>query len=175
MSDFPFLPRHLTLISTFSIGLPGVLLALAPSESLVRPGFLWRVLKFSVPAGLIAAAGTMITYEFARQAEDVTLGEARTIAVMTLLGLGLFILLMTARPLKAWKILLVITMAGLYALVAVIDFAADYFEIFLPPAWLWIPGLSSIAIGGSMICVWAFMTLPVQQPVQQLQRYSPSA
>lgn len=173
--DFPFLPRHLTLISTFSIGLPGVLLALAPSESLVRPGFLWRVLKFSVPAGLIAAAGTMITYEFARQAEDVTLGEARTIAVMTLLGLGLFILLMTARPLKAWKILLVITMAGLYALVAVIDFAADYFEIFLPPAWLWIPGLSSIAIGGSMICVWAFMTLPVQQPVQQLQRYSPSA
>jgi len=173
--DFPFLPRHLTLIGTFSIGLPGLLLALAPSESLVRPGFLWRVLKFSLPAGIIAATGTLIAYEFARQADDATLGEARTVAVMTLLGLGLFILLMTARPLKAWKILLVIGMVALYALVAFVDFASDYFEIYLPPAWLWIPSLGAIAIGGALISTWAYVALPILQPVQQLQRHSPSA
>ena len=45
-SPFPFLPRQLTLIGSFSI-LPGFFLALAPNESLVRPGFLERVLRFS--------------------------------------------------------------------------------------------------------------------------------
>ena len=48
-SPFPFLPRQLTLIGSFSIGLPGFFLALAPNESLVRPGFLERVLRFSLP------------------------------------------------------------------------------------------------------------------------------
>lgn len=158
--EFPFLPRHLTLIGTFSIGLPGLLLALAPSESLVRPGFLWRVLKFSVPAGLVAGAGTLVAYEFARRAEDVSLREARTVAVMTLLGLGLFILLMTARPLRWWKVGLVAAMAVMYGLVALVDFASDYFEIYLPDAWLWIPSMSAVAVGGALICLWAVATLP---------------
>ncbi|MFT7597543.1 MAG: cation-transporting ATPase E [Acidimicrobiales bacterium] len=51
-SPFPFLPRQLTLIGTFSIGLPGLFLALAPEVARVRAGFLSRVLRFSVPAGL---------------------------------------------------------------------------------------------------------------------------
>ncbi len=161
--EFPFLPRHLTLIGTFSIGLPGLLLALAPSESLVRPGFLWRVLKFSVPAGLVAGVGTLVAYEFARQAEDVSLREARTVAVMTLLGLGLFILLMTARPLRWWKVGLVVAMAVMYGLVALVDFASDYFEIYLPDAWLWIPSMSAVGVGGALICLWAAATLPSNQ------------
>ena len=51
-SPFPFLPRQLTLIGTFSIGIPGFFLALAPEVDLIRPGFLRRVLWFSVPAGI---------------------------------------------------------------------------------------------------------------------------
>ena len=162
--EFPFLPRHLTLTSTFSIGLPGILLALAPSESLVRPGFLWRVLKFSVPAGVVAAAGTLTAYEIARQADSANLQEARTVAVITLLGLGLFILLMTARPLKAWKVGLVAAMAGLYALVVLVDLAKEYFELYLPPGWLWLPMAVIVAVGGALITVWAWLTLPAQQP-----------
>ncbi len=38
--DYPFLPRQLSLIGTFSIGIPGFFLALAPNTQLVRPGFL---------------------------------------------------------------------------------------------------------------------------------------
>ena len=162
--EFPFLPRHLTLTSTFSIGLPGILLALAPSESLVRPGFLWRVLKFSVPAGVVAAAGTLTAYEIARQADSANLQEARTVAVITLLGLGLFILLMTARPLKAWKVGLVAAMAGLYALVVLVDLAKEYFELYLPPGWLWLPMAVIVAVGGALISLWAWLTLPAQQP-----------
>ena len=57
--EFPFLPRHLTLVGTFSIGLPGLFLALAPNVNLVRPGFLQRVLRFSIPCGCRRGSGDM--------------------------------------------------------------------------------------------------------------------
>jgi cation-transporting ATPase E len=36
---FPFLRRHITLVATLTIGVPGFLLALAPSNERARPGF----------------------------------------------------------------------------------------------------------------------------------------
>jgi len=59
---FPFLPRHLTLISTLTIGVPAFILALAPSTQRVEPGFVTRVLRFAVPAGIAAAAATFSSY-----------------------------------------------------------------------------------------------------------------
>ena len=105
-SPFPFLPRQLTLIGSFSIGLPGFFLALAPNESLVRPGFLERVLRFSLPAGAIAGAITYGLYEWVRRLDDISLTEARTAATMTLLAIGLTILVLISRPLKPWNCLL---------------------------------------------------------------------
>ncbi|HXJ66750.1 MAG TPA: HAD-IC family P-type ATPase, partial [Actinomycetota bacterium] len=46
---FPFLPRHLTLIGALTIGIPSFFLALAPNEERARPGFLGRVLRFTIP------------------------------------------------------------------------------------------------------------------------------
>ena len=63
-SPFPFLPRQLTLIGSFSIGLPGFFLALAPNESLVRPGFLERVLRFSLRRRLAGPSPTACTSGF---------------------------------------------------------------------------------------------------------------
>jgi hypothetical protein len=48
---YPFFPRHLTIISTLTIGVPGFFLALAPGAPRARPGFTRRVLAFTVPAG----------------------------------------------------------------------------------------------------------------------------
>ena len=149
--SFPFLPRHLTLIGTFSIGVPGIFLALAPSTELVRPGFLQRVLRFSVPAGAVAAACTMVVYEVARRASDTSLIEARTVATMTLLGLGLAILVVTSRPLRPWKIVLAGVMILLYVVVMAAGGLRDYFELDLPPAWLWGPVCAAVAVGGAAI------------------------
>src|SRR5204863_2595386 len=63
---FPFLPRHLTLISTLTIGVPGFFLALAPSDRPARSGFIGRILRFAVPAGFLAAVGTFSAYALAR-------------------------------------------------------------------------------------------------------------
>ena len=63
---YPFLPRHLTIIDTLAIGVPAFFLALAPNRRRYVPGFVGRVLRFTVPAGLIVAAATFSAYALAR-------------------------------------------------------------------------------------------------------------
>ncbi len=165
--SFPFLPRQLTLIGSFSIGLPGLILAMAPNVNLVRPGFIDRVLRFSIPAGIVAAVGTWIIYEVARRDSDVPLSEARTIATMTLLGIGLVILVVVSRPLAHWKIGLAAAMAALYVIVMVWPFPRDYFELDLPPAWLWLPCFGIIVAAGAII-----VAIPKLVPGLQMERIS---
>ena len=147
--EYPFLPRHLTLVGTFSIGVPGLFLALAPSTELIRPGFLTRVLRFSIPAGVLAAVASFFVYEIARRHNEVTLPEARTVATFTLLGVGLVILVVISRPLRPWKIGLAAAMAGSYLLVMVWPWARNFFELDIPPAWMWIPTIAAVLIAGA--------------------------
>src|SRR4030095_5895917 len=77
---FPFLPRHLTIISSLTSGVPAFFLALAPNNRRYRPGFVGRVLRFAVPAGAVAATATMAAYALARDTAGVGQTQDRTIA-----------------------------------------------------------------------------------------------
>ncbi len=154
--EFPFLPRHLTLIGTFSIGLPGLFLALAPNVNLVRPGFLGRVLRFSVPAGAVAGLATWLVYLYARSRAgnpltDAELADARSTSTLTLLGIGLVVLVVVSRPLRLWKVGLAAGMGGLYAILLAWDFPREYFELTIPDAELWIAAGLGVAVGGAII------------------------
>ncbi len=59
---FPFLPRHLTLVSAVTIGIPAFFLALGPNKRRYLPGFLGRILRFAVPAGAIAGLAVIASY-----------------------------------------------------------------------------------------------------------------
>ncbi len=148
---YPFLPRQLTLIGTFTIGIPGFFLALAPNTRLVKAGFLDRVLRFSIPAGATAGLATFVAYVVARNGDDITLGEARTVATMTLLTIGLVVLVMISVPLEPWKIGLAAAMAGGYVLAMVIPVAREYFELDLPPDWAWIVYGVCAAVGSLVV------------------------
>ncbi len=150
-SPFPFLPRQLTLIGTFSIGVPGVFLALAPEADLIRPGFLQRVLRFSIPAGVIAGSATLAAYEAALHVADLELDQARTLATVTLLAIGLVVLAVTSRPLVAWKLGLVVAMALGYVVVFLVPFLRNYFllEVFWDTAWWY--SVAAVAVAGSLI------------------------
>ncbi len=137
-SPFPFLPRQLTLIGTFSIGVPGFFLALSANEALVRPGFLQRVLRYSIPAGVVSGALAYAVYEITRQMDSVTLAESRTGATVTLLSAGLVVLIVVSRPLQLWKVALSLSMAALYVAVMAIPFLRDYFQLDLPPNDAWV-------------------------------------
>ena len=104
---YPFLPRHLTIISTFTIGIPGFFLAIAPNKRRYIPGFVERVLRFTVPAGIVAFAATMVSYGVARFGHDLVLIEARTTATLVLIAVGLWVLVIQARPFNWWKTVLV--------------------------------------------------------------------
>ncbi len=154
--EFPFLPRHLTLVGTFSIGLPGVILALAPNTNLVRPGFIRRVVRFSLPAGLVATVGTWFVYLYARDGvrRDIDLellAEARSAATITLLGIGLAVLVVTSQPLRLWKIGLAAAMAACYVAVISVPFARDYFELNLPDGDVWTVSALTIAVGSALV------------------------
>ena len=154
-SPFPFLPRHLTLIGTFSVGVPGFFLALAPNHRLVRPGFLGRVLRFSLPAGAAAGAVTFVLYEIVRRLDGMTLDEARTAATMTLLGIGLVILLLISRPLRPWKAGLAASMAACYGAAMALPILREFFQLDAPSlgGWLWVLGAVVIGGAGSWLAV----------------------
>jgi cation-transporting P-type ATPase E len=98
---FPFLPRQLTLISAFTIGIPSVYLALAPNFELSRSGFVKRVMRFALPAGAVAAAATFAAYSMAVNEPNVSISEERTVATVAIAAMGLWILARLARPLTA--------------------------------------------------------------------------
>lgn len=148
---FPLLPRHLTLIGTFSIGIPGFFLALAPSTDLVQPGFLRRVLRFSIPAGIAAGAASAVVYAIARQDLAVSLEEARTATALTLLGVGLVILVMMSRPLNTWKLLLAAAMAACYAVVIWVPALSTFFELDAPPLRIWGWITCAVVVGGAVV------------------------
>jgi cation-transporting ATPase E len=158
---FPFLPRHLTLIGALTIGIPSFFLALAPNTQRFRPGFVGRVLRFSIPAGILAAIATLLTYSLATNAAGVTLEQARTAAVMTLTWIGLLVLSIVAAPLTPARLALVWTMGGLAVLAFVVPAAETFFALDLPPPTVWLSGIGIAAL------TWSFARLfvPEERPV----------
>jgi cation-transporting ATPase E len=110
---YPFLPRHLTLISAVGIGIPGFFLALGPNDRRFLPGFLRRALTLSVLAGTIAATAVLITYATAR-GEGLSGDESRTAAIIVTVVVTLWVLWIVSRSATRWGILLVAAMAGLF-------------------------------------------------------------
>ena len=145
-TDFPFLPRHLTLVRTLSVGVPGFFLALAPDPRRARPGFLPRVVRFSIPAGAVAAVGALIVYLAGREAEGTTLVEARSAATITLLGIGLVILLRLTGSLPAWRWILVAAMAASIGAVLAVPALSEVFELDAPAAGVWVLMAAVVAL-----------------------------
>jgi cation-transporting ATPase E len=146
---YPFLPRHLTIVSTFTIGIPGFFLALAPNSRRYIPGFLVRVLRFCVPAGIVAFAASLLTYWLTRFQENLPLREARTATTLVLVAVGLWILVLLARPFNWWKALLVGSMAGAVGLILLVEPFRDFYALQLPDAR--VLGQAALIAGGAML------------------------
>ncbi|GBE24424.1 calcium-transporting ATPase 1 [bacterium BMS3Bbin02] len=147
---FPFLPRHLTLVGTVTIGIPAFFLALAPNAQRVRRGFVRRVVRFAVPVGIAAGLATFGAYQMAIS-EEVDLVQARTMATFVLAALGLVGLAMVARPVVGWKRWLIGSMAGFLTLLFLSPTARDFFELELPGPTLSMAAVGVTAIAGSLM------------------------
>ena len=133
---FPLLPRQFTLTSSLTIGIPAFFLALAPSSGPWRPeGLLRAIARFSIPAGLAAGTGILVSYLLARHAFDADLEQARTVTAATVVTSGLAIVIaLEAEPGKrrlAVVCLCVLMVLG-FVLVAAIPAGRDFFELTSP-------------------------------------------
>jgi cation-transporting ATPase E len=129
---YPYLPRQLTIVSTFTIGIPGFFLALAPNKRRYVPGFLERVLRFTVPAGAVAATAALTAFGLAYYVEDLVLREARTCATLALCAVGLWVLVCLARPFNWWRTLLVAAMVGSVAVILAVPWLRDFYALKIP-------------------------------------------
>jgi cation-transporting ATPase E len=130
---FPFLPRHLTLIGSLTIGIPAFFLALQPNTGRARPGFVRRVLRVAAPAGVVAAVATLAAYLLAREVAGVSQDEARTTATLTLAGIGVVVLGLVARPLSGLDIAGIAAITSGFCLVLVVPLLRDFFALAVPP------------------------------------------
>jgi cation-transporting P-type ATPase E len=149
---FPFLPRHLTLVSGLTIGIPGFVLALEPNTQRSKPGFVRRTLAFAAPAGIAAAAATLVAYQVADVA-NVGTDQARTTATLTLAGVGLVVLALAARPFNRLRRLLLAAMAAGFALVLAVPWLRAFFALSLPPLPVALTALGLVAVLGAALAV----------------------
>jgi cation-transporting ATPase E len=126
---FPFLPRHLTLISTLTIGVPAFFLALAPNLERAKPGFVPRVLKFAVPAGLACGAATFLGYMLARDNTASAFAQDSTTATFTLFFLAMWVLALIARPYTWWRVGLVAAMAAAFLVILTVPWLRRFFAL----------------------------------------------
>jgi cation-transporting ATPase E len=131
---FPFYPRHLTIVSTLTIGIPGFFLALASGSPRAHPGFVRRVLSFTVPSGVVAAAVTLFSFVVARGPAHATMAQARTAATLALVAIGLAVLVLVARPLNTARAVVVGCVAGFAALIWALPLSLRFFSLQWPPA-----------------------------------------
>jgi magnesium-transporting ATPase (P-type) len=167
---FPFVPRHLTLVGTLTIGLPATLLALGGTAPRAEPGFVRRVARFAGPAGLVVAAATFAAYALARTASGVSQAEARTTATMALMAAGLALLALVAAPLTAPRLLLVVGMGLAYVAVLAVPFSRKLFALDPPPAIVVLAAVGSAALG-----LWALRLLGTAGPALRRWPAPPTA
>jgi hypothetical protein len=132
------LPRHLSLIGSLTIGIPAFFLALAPNAAPTRPGFVFRVLRFSLPAGFIAAGATLAAYAATRALYPQDLDMARTAATLTLAAVGWSIVVFLGRARTFWQRLLLTGLAATLGLVLVIAPLRAFFALQALPRAPWL-------------------------------------
>jgi magnesium-transporting ATPase (P-type) len=147
---FPFLPRQLTVIGTLTIGIPAFIMTLEPSARRAKPGFVRRVLRFAVPAGIVSAVGTFAAYAWVYEVLDRPLDQARTTATLALFAIGMAIVLIVARPLTRIRALMVVTMVAVFAVILLVPGLRDFYGLVMPPFWVWAPA-TAIAGGTALI------------------------
>jgi len=139
--EFPFLPRHLTLIGALTIGIPGFFLALMPNTERFRPGFFKRVLLFTAPAGAICAVAAFTSYGVALRLDE-SVGNSQAAATVTLFIVAIAVLVQSARPLNLIRVGIVLAMILAFVAVLFIPFLSDFFALSLSPE-----RYSAVAIG----------------------------
>ncbi|WP_405787700.1 HAD-IC family P-type ATPase [Streptomyces sp. NBC_01367] len=155
--EYPFLPRHLTLLSTLTIGIPAFFLALAPNKERAKPHFVKRVMRYAIPGGAIAAVATFVSYLIARHhyTGQGALEAESSAATLTLFLTSMWVLAIIARPYTWWRVALVGAMGGAFLIVLVVPWLQDFFQLKL--VGVTVPWIAvAVAVGAAVLIEFTF-------------------
>lgn len=113
MVTYPLEPAQVSLISMFTIGVPGFLLALEQNKDRIKGHFITNVMLKALPGGLtdVIAVGALVVCGEVFCISDASIG---TIATLVLSVVGFMILFKISEPLNAMKYAVIIgNIAGL--------------------------------------------------------------
>ena len=97
--EYPLEPAQISLISMFTIGIPGFIMSLEPNKERIQGRFMSKVIRKALPAGLtdflVVSAMVIFCQEFAVNAEDVSTACTIIVAIV-----GFMILYRIASPMN---------------------------------------------------------------------------
>lgn len=152
--DYPFEPIHVTITGWFTIGIPAFVLSLAPNWERARDGFVRRVLRLAIPAGITVGLLTFMFWLWANpgvDASDAARGEASTATLIVLIVSAFWVLVVVARPYTWWKVLLLAVSASAYLFIFTVRSVASVLNLYWVGQELLIPALIVGAIGAAII------------------------
>ena len=118
--EYPLEPAQISLISMFTIGIPGFIMSLEPNKERIRGRFLSKVILKALPAGLtdflVVSAMVIFCREFSVNAADVSTACTIIVAIV-----GFMILYKIASPMTRghWIMLIGVIVGWLFCVVEI--------------------------------------------------------
>ena len=149
MLDYPMEPSQISLISMFTIGIPGFFLAMQPNTNRIEGRFITNVVIAALPAGITDAVmvGALVIFG---QVFGVSSTDISTASTLLLAIVGLMILYRICKPLNLLRgaVMILCTLGMLIC----IFFVSDLFAI------------TSISLKcGMLLAIFAIATEPVMR------------
>lgn len=133
---YPFVPIHLTFVSTLTIGIPSFFLALEPNRNRVKKDFLENVMKISLPAAISVILCIVYIYISAwlHNYSALTISQ---LALCVISMNGMLVLMKVSRPYTKLRIcLLIIIGVVLISGLGLGDFLLSFKPIHLKDVWI---------------------------------------
>lgn len=165
-TNYPFQAKHLLLINLFTVGIPTLLWSLFPSETIEKLNpkqFFKRTLRFAIPNGCVSGLAIMIGYSMSKMQDfgmggSVAEGDARTVATLIALILGIYTFWLIPVSLKAIQTKLQEGLRVFYAVLSgasliwiyQLDWFVNYFKITKIGLAQWLTILVVVFVAGKI-------------------------
>ncbi|MBQ8157214.1 HAD-IC family P-type ATPase [Candidatus Saccharibacteria bacterium] len=151
---YPILPAQISLISMFTIGVPGFLLSQLPNNNLIKGSFIYNILSRAVPGGLtdmlIVAMMMIAGAIFGFASEEISTASTILLGVV-----GMQMVYRASKPMTKLK----------WAIFALCLLGQIVCYAFLPQLF----GLSELSLQATVICVGlSFASYPILQKITNL-------
>jgi cation-transporting ATPase E len=148
---FPFLPRQLSAVDGYTIGIASFLLALLPNPRRYVAGFLKRSLMFCIPAGMLTGLLVIGADGYLRAVGGYTSAQTQTVIAVVLSLSGLWVLVALSRPLTGARLIIVVAMYAFFIGTFTIPLSRDFFGFVQIPESLLVVALTSGVL--AILCI----------------------